>query len=202
MVPPELLRPCRKVFSKEEAKVLPPHRPEGDCHIDLIHPDTYPFKKRSLYQLTPDEEKAQEEWIDEHVAKGYIRPSKAKICASPFFIAKKDNEENAPRMFLDMMEKSAQQHPVQQRLVVGHDHGVGDVGLAADIEQFDINCFHVLQRREHLFLQGGVASRSATRASGRSVTPKPRCTCSTRTWRRSVASSAGACWRSWPATRF
>src|SRR6201992_1944239 len=92
IVPPELWGPYRKVFSEEEAKILPPHRPEGDCHIDLIHPDTYPFKKRSLYQLTPDEEKAQEEWIDEHVAKGYIRPSKAKICASPFFVAKKDNE--------------------------------------------------------------------------------------------------------------
>src|ERR1700684_5036 len=92
LVPKELLEPYRKVFSEEEARVLPPHRPEWDCHIDLIHPDTHPFKKRSLYQLTPDEEKAQEEWIDEHLQKGYIRSSRAKICASPFFVAKKDNE--------------------------------------------------------------------------------------------------------------
>ena len=27
-----------------------------------------------------------------HLEKGYICPSRAKICASPFFVAKKDNE--------------------------------------------------------------------------------------------------------------
>src|ERR1700684_441845 len=92
MVPPELL-PFRKVFSEEEARILPPHREDWDCHIDLIHPDTFPFKKRSRYQLTADEEKAQKEWIEEHLEKGYIRPLKSKMYASPFFIAKKDNEE-------------------------------------------------------------------------------------------------------------
>ncbi len=75
------------VFSESEAKILPPHRP-WDCKIDLIEGKL--FKRGGIYDLSPAELKAQDEWITEHLEKGYIRPSQSPLSTSTFFVKKKD----------------------------------------------------------------------------------------------------------------
>lgn len=64
-------RDLRKVFSKENATRLPPHRP-WDCAIDLL-PNAMPSKNRN-YPLSLPENQAMEEFIEEAFTAGYIRP--------------------------------------------------------------------------------------------------------------------------------
>ncbi|KAK3506886.1 hypothetical protein QTP70_030924 [Hemibagrus guttatus] len=75
------------VFCPKEASKLPPHRP-WDCTIDLIHGEPVPRGK--IYSLSIPEEKAMEEYINEALSKGYIRPSTSPAASSFFFMAKKD----------------------------------------------------------------------------------------------------------------
>ncbi|KAK3516483.1 hypothetical protein QTP70_018758 [Hemibagrus guttatus] len=64
-----------------------PHRP-WDCAIDLIPGE--PVPKGRIYSLSIPEEKAMEEYIQEALAQGYIRPSNSPAASSFFFVAKKD----------------------------------------------------------------------------------------------------------------
>ncbi|KAK3525890.1 hypothetical protein QTP70_010938 [Hemibagrus guttatus] len=59
-----------------------------DCAIDLI--PGKPVPKGRIYSLTLPEEKAMEEYIQEALAQGYIRPSTSPAASSFFFLAKKD----------------------------------------------------------------------------------------------------------------
>ncbi|KAI2649034.1 Retrotransposon-derived protein PEG10 [Labeo rohita] len=61
-----------EVFSKIRATQLPPHRP-WDCAIDLL-PNAMPPKSK-VYPLTIQESKAMEEYIEEAMSNGFIRPS-------------------------------------------------------------------------------------------------------------------------------
>ncbi|KAK3575091.1 hypothetical protein QTP86_020705 [Hemibagrus guttatus] len=70
-----------------KASKLPPHRP-WDCAIDLIPGE--PVPKGQIYSLSIPEEKAMEEYIQEALAQGYIRPSTSPAASSFFFVAKKD----------------------------------------------------------------------------------------------------------------
>ena len=47
------------------------------------------MKKCGIYHLTPAETLALKEYIDDHLRKGYIRPSKSPIASPFFFVAKK-----------------------------------------------------------------------------------------------------------------
>ncbi|KAK3516573.1 hypothetical protein QTP70_021975 [Hemibagrus guttatus] len=75
------------VFCPKEASKLPPHRP-WDCAIDLIPGEPVPRGK--IYSLSIPEEKAMEEYINEALSQGYIRPSTSPAASSFFFVAKKD----------------------------------------------------------------------------------------------------------------
>ncbi|KAK3529361.1 hypothetical protein QTP70_029335 [Hemibagrus guttatus] len=75
------------VFCPREASKLPPHRP-CDCAIDLIPGEPVPRGK--IYSLSIPEEKAMEEYINEALSQGYIRPSTSPAASSFFFVAKKD----------------------------------------------------------------------------------------------------------------
>ncbi|KAK3519785.1 hypothetical protein QTP70_004948 [Hemibagrus guttatus] len=77
----------RDVFCPKKASKLPPHRP-WDCAINLI--PGKPVPKGRIYSLTLPEEKAMEEYIQEALAQGYIRPSTSPAASSFFFVAKKD----------------------------------------------------------------------------------------------------------------
>ncbi|KAL0148225.1 hypothetical protein M9458_056457 [Cirrhinus mrigala] len=76
-----------EVFSKTKATQLPPHRP-WDCAIDLL-PNAMPPKSR-VYPLSRMEEQAMEEYIEEALDSGFIRPSTSPAAAGFFFVSKKD----------------------------------------------------------------------------------------------------------------
>ena len=85
-LPPEY-KSFAPVFSKEATASLPPSRPyDHEIHLD----DTFTPKIGKLYPLTPDERKATEEFIDEHLASGKIRPSNSPQASPFFFVKKKD----------------------------------------------------------------------------------------------------------------
>lgn len=77
----------KEVFSKTKATSLPPHR-SYDCAIDLL-PGTSPPKGR-LYSLSAPERLAMENYINESLASGIIRPSSSPAGAGFFFVGKKD----------------------------------------------------------------------------------------------------------------
>ncbi|KAI4902633.1 hypothetical protein NFI96_002208 [Prochilodus magdalenae] len=85
-IPPEY-SDLAEVFKKVNATKLPPHR-EYDCAIELIN-DQIPPKSR-VYPLTQAEEAAMEEYIQETLSQGYIRPSTSPAAAGFFFVKKKD----------------------------------------------------------------------------------------------------------------
>ena len=79
-----------KVFSEEEAKRFPPKR-SCDHAIEFKKgaPDVIDCK---VYPMTRVEDAALDDFIDEQIEKGYIRPSKSPYASSFFFIKKKDGK--------------------------------------------------------------------------------------------------------------
>jgi hypothetical protein len=79
-----------RLFSDEAADRFPPSR-EWDHAIDLKPgaPDALDCK---VYPMTRDEDTALEKFLDEMVAKGYIRPSKSPYASPFFFVKKKDGK--------------------------------------------------------------------------------------------------------------
>ena len=74
------------VFSEEEFDQLPPRRP-WDHAIELT-PDFRPMNCK-IYALTLEEQKALDNFLEENLRAGRIRPSILPM-ASPFFFVKKD----------------------------------------------------------------------------------------------------------------
>jgi ribonuclease HI len=79
-----------RLFNDEAADRFPPSR-EWDHAIDLKPgaPETLDCK---VYPMTRDEDTALEKFLDEMVAKGYIRPSKSPYTSPFFFVKKKDGK--------------------------------------------------------------------------------------------------------------
>jgi len=86
---PTKLRPYKDVFSEIYANELPPHR-LYDCEINLL-PNTQLFYG-PIYPLTEKESKTLKEYIEENLAKGFIRKSKSPGGAPVFFVLKKNGE--------------------------------------------------------------------------------------------------------------
>lgn len=75
-----------EIFSKTKATHLPHHRP-WDCAIDLL-PNAMPPKSK-VYPPSRTENQAMEEYIDEALNSGFIRPSTSPAAAG-FFFGEKD----------------------------------------------------------------------------------------------------------------
>ena len=75
-------------FREREVEVLAPHRPSHDIRIDLEEGKTPPFGP--IYSLTREERDALHKYIEENLAKGFIRPSSSPA-ASPILFVKKAN---------------------------------------------------------------------------------------------------------------
>jgi len=84
---PSFYQELQEVFSKTRATQLPPHRP-WDCAIDLL-PNAIPPKSK-VYPLSRPESQAMEEYIEEALNSGFIRPSTSPAAAGFFFVEKKD----------------------------------------------------------------------------------------------------------------
>ncbi len=76
-----------EAFSKSRASQLPPHR-SSDCAIDLL-PRATPTRGR-VFPLSQPESEAMKAYIDEELAKGFIRPSTSPASAGFFFVKKRD----------------------------------------------------------------------------------------------------------------
>ncbi|KAK3550602.1 hypothetical protein QTP70_000679 [Hemibagrus guttatus] len=77
----------QEVFSKAKATQLPPHRP-WDCAIDFL-PNAMPPKSK-VYPLSRPVTQAMENYIEEALSSGFIRPSTSSAAAGLFFVEKKD----------------------------------------------------------------------------------------------------------------
>ena len=92
--PEELVPPCYHsyldIFSEKAASRFPLRKP-WDHTIDLK--DTFKPKKGRLIPLSVEEQKEVSEFVDEQLAKGYIRPSKSKQTSPVFFVPKKDGRK-------------------------------------------------------------------------------------------------------------
>src|SRR5260370_25108768 len=88
-VPPEYQKHA-KVFNEEEAQRFPPSHP-WDHAVDLkpTAPDSLNCK---IYPLRRKEKGDLREFLDEQLAKRYIRPSKSQNSSPFFFIKKKDGK--------------------------------------------------------------------------------------------------------------
>ncbi|KAK3557809.1 hypothetical protein QTP86_002691 [Hemibagrus guttatus] len=84
---PSCYQDLPKVFSKAKATQLPPHRP-WDCAIDLL-PIAMPPKSK-VYPLSRPATQAMEDYIEEALSSGFIRPSTSPAAAGFFFVEKKD----------------------------------------------------------------------------------------------------------------
>ncbi len=84
-IPPEYYD-LREVFSKQGATSLPPHRPY-DCAIELLSGTLPP--RGHLYSLSAPETKAMNEYIQEALRTGFIRPSTSPASAGFFFSLRK-----------------------------------------------------------------------------------------------------------------
>ncbi|KAJ3559362.1 hypothetical protein NM688_g396 [Phlebia brevispora] len=77
------------VFTEENFQHLPEHRP-WDHVIELL-PDAKPYAGK-IYSMTLDEQKALDEFLEENLKTGRIRPSKSPWGAPFFFVKKKDGK--------------------------------------------------------------------------------------------------------------
>lgn len=75
------------VFDKKNADRLPPHRPY-DCPIPLLPNEQPPWGP--TYPLSETELTALKEYLDENLAKGFIRPLTSPAGAPILFVKKKD----------------------------------------------------------------------------------------------------------------
>ena len=94
MVPQRFLK-WRKVFGKVESKRMP-IRKIWDHAIDLR--EMFKPQKRRIYSLSRDEREEVQNFINNQLRKGYIRPSKSPQTSPVFFVGKKDGSK---RMVID-----------------------------------------------------------------------------------------------------
>jgi len=84
-----------KVFGKVESERMPV-RKAWDHAIDLN--DNFKASKARVYPLSRNEMEEVQKFVDEHLKKGYIRPSKSPQTSPVFFVGKKDGGK---RMVMD-----------------------------------------------------------------------------------------------------
>ena len=85
-IPPEY-QDLSEAFSKVRATQLPPHR-RWDCSIDLL--PGAPLPRSRVYPLSAKETAAMQEYVDEALRQGFIRPSTSPVSAGFFFVEKKE----------------------------------------------------------------------------------------------------------------
>jgi len=88
IVPPQFHN-FLKVFDKEAADQFPTSKP-WDHKIEMK--EGFKPKLFKTYNLTPEETKELDSFLDEQLAKRYIRPSKSPMASPFFFVSKKDRK--------------------------------------------------------------------------------------------------------------
>ena len=91
-LPPEYSA-YKKVFEKKASEWFPESR-SWDHQIEL-HEDFIP-KRGKIYPLSPKQQNALDEWIEEYLKKGYISWSKSQQASPFFFVEKKEANKLRP----------------------------------------------------------------------------------------------------------
>ena len=78
------------VFSEEESHRLPEHK-TWDHAIDLVTGANTNIRTK-IYPMSTNEQEELQRFLEENLAKGYIRPSKSPLSSPVFFIKKKDGK--------------------------------------------------------------------------------------------------------------
>jgi len=89
MVPKKFLK-WRKVFGKVELKRIPT-RKIWDHAIDLK--ETFEPQKEKIYPLSKNEREEVQNFVEDQLRKGYIRPSKSLQTSPVFFVGKKNGSK-------------------------------------------------------------------------------------------------------------
>jgi len=89
---PEEFKRHTLLFSDEEANKFPPSRREEDHKIELMDTALASFNCK-VYPLSRKEQEAEDKFLDENLAKGYIVPSHSPYGFSTFSVPKKDSKE-------------------------------------------------------------------------------------------------------------
>jgi len=92
---PKRFHKCLKVFGKVESERMPV-RKAWDHAIALN--DDFKASKARVYPLSRNEKEEVQKFVDEHLKKRYIRPSKSPQTSPVFFVGKKDGGK---RMVMD-----------------------------------------------------------------------------------------------------
>ena len=117
---PDYAQKFTKVFEKRAAERFPPSRP-WDHKIEF-NPEKNPQSKKwgKIYPLTLTEKEELRKFVDENLAKGFIRRSESPF-ASPFFFVKKKDGSLRPvqdyRKLNEMTVKNKYPLPLIQELV-------------------------------------------------------------------------------------
>ena len=77
-----------EVFSEEASQKMPPSRPYD--HPILLN-ETFAPKIGKVYPLSPDKQKATDDFTEENLKMGKIRPSSSPQASSFFYVGKKDS---------------------------------------------------------------------------------------------------------------
>jgi len=101
MVPRKFLK-WRKVFGKIESERMPT-RKIWDHAIDLK--ETFKPQKGKIYPLSKNEREEVQNFVEDQLRKGYIRPSKSPQTSLVFFVGKKDGSK---RMVIDYCNLNSQ----------------------------------------------------------------------------------------------
>jgi hypothetical protein len=88
-IPPRYQR-HHKVFSEQATQHFP--EPRIWDHTIKLKPDAPSTIPGKVYALTQLEQEELKKFVQEHLKKGYIRPSKSPYAAPFFFIKKKDGK--------------------------------------------------------------------------------------------------------------
>jgi hypothetical protein len=96
---PDYLHDFADVFAKDGLNKLPPSRPGVDHRIETK--PGFILKSAKTYPLSPKETDAVKAFLDEHIAKDFIQPSKSLQASGFFFIGKKRQlSPTLPRLLL------------------------------------------------------------------------------------------------------
>jgi len=105
----------KKVFGKVKSKRMP-MRKIWDHAIDLK--EMFAPQKRRIYPLSKDERKEVQNFVEDQLRKGYIRPTKFPQTSPVFFIGKKDRKK---RMIIDYHNLNSQTVKNNYPLLLGVD---------------------------------------------------------------------------------
>jgi len=101
MVPEKFLK-WRKVFGKVESERMP-MRKIWDHAIDLK--ETFAPQKGRIYSLSKDKRKEVQNFVEDQLRIGYIRPTKSPQTLPVFFVGKKDRKK---RIVMDYRNLNSQ----------------------------------------------------------------------------------------------